>query len=69
MSNKKQPPADQRQQQLSKDIEDFLRHGGKIEQVDAGITGEKHPWLKGRKNSRPCTVVKLPNHIAPGLTI
>ncbi|UTW46973.1 hypothetical protein [Bacterioplanoides sp. SCSIO 12839] len=69
MSNKKQAPAEQRQQELEKHIEQFLKHGGKIEKIQPGLTGEKHPWLKGRKTDRPSTVVKLPHHIAPGVMI
>ncbi|WP_419810959.1 hypothetical protein [Bacterioplanoides sp.] len=69
MSNKKQAPAEQRQQELEEDIKRFLKHGGKIEKIKSGLTGEKHTWLTGKVTDRPSTVVKLPNHIAPGLTI
>ena len=70
MSNKQQPNAEQRHQELQKDIEAFLKSGGTIKKVKAGITGEKHAWLSGKDDSkRPCTIVNLPNHIAPGFTI
>ncbi|KZZ44483.1 MAG: hypothetical protein MK185_03775 [Saccharospirillaceae bacterium] len=66
MAKKQQADPIERQKLLEEDIKRFLKAGGKIQKIEEGITGEKHPWLKGRKTDRPCTVVNLPNHIAPG---
>lgn len=69
MTKKQQADPSERQKLLETDIQRFLKSGGKIQKIKEGITGEKHPWLQGRKTDRPCTVVKLPNHIAPGQMI
>lgn len=69
MATKQQLSSEARHAMLEEDIKAFLEKGGKIEEVEAGTTGESKPWLLGKKPVKHCTPVRLANNIAPGVHV